>query len=260
MATPKVCILRAPGTNCDHETAEAFRRAGAEPERVHVFDLLERGSGSDGLDGFQIFCIPGGFSYGDDIAAGAALGRRLTAELPELLGRFVDGGGLVLGICNGFQVLMQTGLLPGGTAALAADTPAKTTTLTWNDSGRYTARWVTLAAGDVDSPFLAGIDRLEVPIAHAEGRLATTADPSSLAVAFRYADSDATPTPANPNGSVDDIAGLCDPTGRVLGLMPHPERYIDATQHPTWTRRPKSERTTREGAGLQLFKNAVAAV
>lgn len=262
MATPRICVLRAPGTNCDLETAHAFEMAGGTAERVHLFRLLEVPAK---LAEFQILCIPGGFSYGDDIGAGVVLGSQLRGHLGESVGQFLQSDKLVLGICNGFQTLLKSGILPGGN--IRATSPA---TLTWNENGKYTAVWVTLDVGPTSNVFLRGLSRLELPVAHAEGRIAVR-DAESVdqwdrngQIALRYVDptrhatADPTvsilPYPANPNGSTDNIAGLGDPSGRVLGLMPHPERFLFPTQHPHWTR---TRPTTDEGAGLRLFRNAV---
>jgi len=269
MTQPKVCVLRAPGTNCDVETAFAFESCGAIAERVHLFRLLESPSM---LSDYQILCIPGGFSYGDDIGAGVIFAGQLRVKLGEILGEFLTADKLALGICNGFQVLLKAGVLPGGgdswTPGLEREPVA---TLTWNDNGKYTARWVNLGCAGSNSVFLRGIDEIELPIAHAEGRLVVR-DQSTLErwletgqVALCYREPQLATTavgelastnvtfPANPNGSAANIAGLSDPSGRVLGLMPHPERFIHGTQHPRWTR----EGNTGEGAGLQLFRNAV---
>lgn len=254
MAQPKVIVLRSPGANCDEETAEAFRLAGAEVERVHVNRLLEQPSL---LEGFQILCVPGGFSYGDDVGAGRVLGNQLRLKLSEPLRRFKEDGKLALGICNGFQVLMKTGLLD------LDDEAGPQASLTWNDHGRYEARWVHVAATPGDCVFLRGVTQVEMPIAHAEGKIAVRDDAtldtlvSSGRVVLRYAtESGGEPTgfPANPNGSTANAAGLTDATGRVLGLMPHPERFLFATQHPRWTRSAKAE---GEGGGMPLFRNAV---
>lgn len=252
MPTPRVLVLRAPGTNCDVETAFAFDSCGGKSERIHLFRLLENPAL---LRDFQVLCIPGGFSYGDDVGAGVIFGAQLQSRLAEALGEFLAADRLVLGICNGFQVLMKSGILPGGGSAWPR--PAGVlpeATLTWNDNGRYTAKWVHLRTAGSPSVFLKGIDEIYLPIAHAEGKIAIR-DESVLAgwkehkqIALVYAPHE------NPNGSTADIAGLCDPTGRVLGLMPHPERHIFATQHPHWTR---LERASDEGAGLRIFRNAV---
>ncbi len=267
MAAPRIIVLRAPGTNCDVETAFAFEAAGGRADRVHVFRLLEQ---PRVLQDYQVLCIPGGFSYGDDVGAGAILGQALRGRLGEVLGEFLHGDRLVLGICNGFQVLMRAGILPGGAAQWPPpEVPAAT--LTWNDNGRYTACWVHLAANSRRSVFLRGIDRLELPVAHGEGKivvrdsalLKTWRDAGQIALAYCAPEKPGSapcdspqslPFPLNPNGSMADIAGLCDESGRVLGLMPHPERHVSPWQHPQWTRRTNHP---DEGAGMKLFRNAV---
>ena len=266
MPAPRVCVLRAPGTNCDVETAHAFDRAGAESERVHVNRLLEEPSL---LEGFQVLCIPGGFSYGDDVGAGVLFGGRLARDLSDELAAFLGRDTLTLGICNGFQVLLKAGVLPYAAAGFPPQ-GERPLTLTWNTSGRYDTRWVSLRTGSANSPFLRGIETLEVPMAHAEGRIVlgegVTLDTlhrgGHVALCYR-GPGDARPfvpseavldPPDNPNGSAGNIAGLCSADGRVLGLMPHPERFIDATQHPQWTRR----KMTGEGDGMAMFRNAVS--
>lgn len=265
MTPPKVCVLRAPGTNCDIETAYAFEVCGAKAERVHLFRLLEN---PRILSEYQALCIPGGFSYGDDIGAGVIFSRQLRVSLGDAIGEFLQSDKLVLGICNGFQVLLKSGILPeGGSGWSPGNGQKPKATLTWNNNGKYTALWVRLSIEAGNNVFLRGIEDIELPIAHAEGRLVVS-DESSLndwkqngqiALCYRSSNQESEasehvlPYPDNPNGSVANIAGLSDPTGRVLGLMPHPERYIHATQHPQWTRL----RLTGDGAGLRLFKNAV---
>ena len=253
---PKVLILRAAGTNCDVELAHAFELAGAAPERVHVNALV---ANVKDLDRFAMIGIPGGFSYGDDIAAGRILANQIVHHFGDALRRFVERGGLIVGICNGFQVLVKTGLLPGGTPELR-----QRVTLTMNDSGRFEDRWVRLASQTDRCVWLRGVERIELPIAHGEGKFVPDGDETleelraGGQIALRYCDAAGQPAPypVNPNGSVDDVAGICDPTGRVLGLMPHPERFTHATNHPTWTRRSKDA----EPDGLQIFRNAVEAV
>lgn len=254
MLSPRVLVLRAPGTNCDHETVHAFERAGAIAKRVHVHALAEKPSLADDS---QILCIPGGFSYGDDIASGRILALELKTRLGDLLARFRDRGGLVLGICNGFQVLMQTGML-------VADPDGKPrASLAHNRSGQFTDRWVRLEAKPGKCMMLQGLDQpFDLPVAHGEGRFVTrsVADLEALAAAgqlvLRYT-TDATGQATNPNGSAADVAGVCDPTGRVLGLMPHPERFLVATQHPSWNGRLDGDAF---GAGLAIFASAVKAV
>lgn len=255
---PNVLVLRSPGTNCDAESAYAFELAGAETTSVHVNQLLEKPSM---LSDYQILCLPGGFSYGDDIAAGKILALQLKT-LGNLIGEFHEQGKLVLGICNGFQVLIKSGfLLP----EVSDGYPA---TLTWNDSGRFIDRWVHLAADDGKCVFLKGIKRMYLPIAHAEGKFVpqTAAILSELEskhqLAIKYCKSTgpngAVPYPANPNGSTADVAGVCNDTGRIFGLMPHPERHIDPTHHPQWTRMAGTENGLPEkGDGMAIFENAV---
>jgi phosphoribosylformylglycinamidine synthase len=257
MATPRVIVLRAPGTNCDEETVEAWRLAGTRPEAWHVGRLLEE---PRTLDLFQILTIPGGFSYGDDLGAGRILAVHLARGLGDALRRIHDRGGLIMGICNGFQVLVRCGLLPGDESAGAA-------TLATNDSGRFEARWITLSPRPGVSPFVDFDEPLDLPVAHGEGRF-LTADPKELEalddsgrIVLKYVDADHRPTqdyPANPNGSHRAAAGICDPTGRVFGLMPHPERFVSPLHHPRWTR--LGDKLGAEGHGLKIFRGAVAAL
>ena len=259
MTKPNVLVLRAPGTNCDVETAFAFQQAGAQPETLHINRLLED---SRLLERFQILCIPGGFSYGDDVAAGRILGNQIQHHLANQMVQFKDDGKLILGICNGFQVLIKSGVL------LAEDPRhGAAATLTWNDSGRFEDRWVELGVRESACVFLQGIDAMYLPVAHAEGKfvardadvLHTLDHAGQLVLRYRLLDGSSeedgrVPYPDNPNGSMANVAGVCDVTGRVLGLMPHPERHIDPSQHPRWTR----SETVRTGDGLAVFTNAVA--
>jgi phosphoribosylformylglycinamidine synthase len=254
MANPRVLILRAPGANCDLETSFAFERAGALPERIHINRLRESPAL---LQRFQILAIPGGFTYGDDVAAGKILAVQLAHFLQDALRRFRDADRLILGVCNGFQALLKAGLL------LPPDDEGPVATLTTNVSGRFIDRWITLEAHPGPCPFLTGLQSLHLPIAHGEGRflcreewLAQGLVQSGQAV-LRYAAPEGPPgpLPANPNGSQADIAGICDSTGRVLGLMPHPERHILTTQHPRWTRLRRAPEDP--GDGFALFQNAV---
>lgn len=243
MANVRALVLRAAGTNCDLETVHAFERAGAEVERLHVNRLRER---PQELERFRVLAIPGGFTYGDDLGAGRVLANELRCHLAEPLARFVEGGGLVIGICNGFQVLVKAGLLPGAGGAA---------TLAQNDSGRFECRWIHLESTTDRTPFLRKGDRLHLPTAHGEGKyIGPTGE-----VALRYVRADGAAAggeyPANPSGSAGDVAGVCDPTGRIFGLMPHPERHIEFHHHPRWTR--EGIGPDREGDGLRVFRNAV---
>ncbi len=267
MVSPRVCVLRAPGTNCDVETAFAFDSCGGRSDRVHLFRMIEQPTL---LDDYQILCIPGGFSYGDDIGAGVVFSSQLRGHLGEVVQRFLSSDKLVLGICNGFQTLLKAGVLPYGAAGWEkSDRSDADATLTWNHNGKYTARWVHLKVEGSNNVFLRGIDELDLPIAHAEGRLvprdARVVETwrSQHQIAMQYAPwvqgSDGAAHPvnerwaANPNGAIADIAGLSDPSGRVLGLMPHPERFLFATQHPHWTRL----NLEGAGAGMKLFQNGI---
>lgn len=260
MPRPRALVLRAPGTNCDEETEFAWKLAGADAEIWHVGRLLES---PGALDAFQILTIPGGFSYGDDLGAGRILATRLGSALDDSLRRLHDNGGLVIGICNGFQVLVRSGLLPGGLGP-GGEHARIDATLTNNDSGHYESRWVRLQPQPGLSPFIIDDEPIELPVGHGEGRFLTR-DPAAIAaleargqVVLRYIDESGQPTqayPANPNGSNAAIAGVCDPSGRIFGLMPHPDRFFDPLLHPRWTKRgPKAE-----GDGLRIFRNAVNA-
>jgi phosphoribosylformylglycinamidine synthase len=256
MATPSVLILRAPGTNCDGESAFAFEQAGAKTAALHVNQLLEQPARAQE---FQILCLPGGFSYGDDISAGRILGNQIRHHLFETLQQFKADGKLILGICNGFQILVKSGiLLPD-----RADEPVAT--LSNNESAKFEDRWVNLAVVGQQCVFLQGIEQMYLPVAHGEGNFITR-DAATLAtlqqnqqLCLRYCtpagDHAKVPYPQNPNGAQLNVAGVCDASGRVLGLMPHPERHIDATHHPRWTRR---ETQPSHGDGFKLFQNAVA--
>lgn len=249
-------MLRAAGTNCERETAFAFERFGAQATTLHVNRLLQD---PEALLRYHVLAIPGGFSYGDDVAAGAVFAAELGTRLSAPLQRFLADGGLALGICNGFQVLVRLGLLPGLDQTLG--TPE--VSLTDNVSHKYEDRWVRCAISSRRSVFIGDMEPPELPLAHAEGRLVCRDESvrqrlfDEDRVVLRYADSSGAPTdsyPANPNGSTDAIAALTDASGRVLGLMPHPERALFGFQHPEWTRRggPPADL----GPGARFFANA----
>jgi phosphoribosylformylglycinamidine synthase I len=254
---PSTLILRTAGTNCDGETAHAFERAGAVPVFLHINRLLEN---PRQIHDHQILAFPGGFSYGDDIAAGKILANQITNHLREVLREFVGAGKPVIGICNGFQVLVKTDLLPGPLAGRTG----QTATLAHNDSGRFTDRWIRLAPRGSKCIWTAGLEPLDLPIAHGEGKFipATEGVRKSMfdndQIALVYVKPDNSPAggqaPHNPNGSTDDIAGVCDATGLVFGLMPHPERYVEPFQHPAWT---SQKPLPAVGRGLKIFENAV---
>lgn len=252
MAKPRALILRSPGANCDGETQFAFEQAGALADRLHVNRLREQ---PNLLHRYQILVIPGGFSYGDDVAAGKILANQLSHFLSDNLRRFRDVDKLILGICNGFQALLKAGLL------LCPDEDGPLATLAHNAAGKFEDRWIYLQATPGKCPFLSGYERLHLPIAHGEGNFICR-QPWILhglqqagQVVLRYVDADGLPGPypVNPNGSQGDVAGVCDISGHVLGLMPHPERHVLPTQHPRWTR----QGLAAEGDGLRLFRNAV---
>lgn len=255
MTTVRAVLLRAAGINCDLETQYALQLAGASVQRIHINRLKEKPAL---LEEFQILVLPGGFSYGDDVAAGRILANQILHHLRDALRAFLEKGKLILGICNGFQVLIKAGLLPGFDGG-----GQSSFTLTDNDSGRFEDRWVYLQPGTDRCVFLDPNRRIYLPIAHGEGKLVAK-DQAALDkarqegfVAFRYVDAmgNPGPFPVNPNGSVDDIAALTDSTGRILGLMPHPERFVRWTQHPHWTRLKIKEQEPADG--MMIFTNAV---
>ena len=265
-AQPRVLVLRAAGTNCDAETANAFELAGASSFALHINRLCEH---PETLRDADILAVPGGFSYGDDVGSGKILAIEIRTRLADALREFVAAGKLVLGICNGFQVLVKSGLLPHGVDGLQRPGPELDSTLTWNSSRHYECRWVRVGVNAADdSPFLRGIDTMWLPVAHAEGRfISADGTLDSLAAGnathgvVRYVDADGQPAdsfPANPNGSQRAIAGITDSTGQVFGLMPHPERHVRYTQRPDWTRH--REKASEAGDGLAIFRNAVAHV
>jgi len=258
---PKVIILRTAGTNCDAETAFAFKYFGAEVDSVHINKLLKR---QINLKNYHILSIPGGFTYGDDIASGQILANELRIHLGEDIQKFITDKKLIIGICNGFQVLVKAGLLPGGghlKLTKGASLRGKVT-LVSNDSGKFESRWTHLKVEN-KGVWTEGLeDMVYLPVAHAEGKFV----PSSRKVlrelikngqiAFRYcADDGGNPDyPANPNGSTDQIAGITDITGRILGLMPHPERHFLFCHHPFWTR---LKTKGIHGEGAKIFDNGL---
>jgi phosphoribosylformylglycinamidine synthase I len=265
MSPVRALVLTGFGLNCDWETAYALEQAGSQAERVHLSSLV---GGDRRLQDYQLFVVGGGFSWGDDHGAGVILAMRLKHRMQDALLDFVERGGVVLGICNGFQVLVNLGLLPG----FEGRQLKREVALIHNDCGSFRDQWVNLTANPA-SPcvFTTGVAGVELPVRHGEGKFYAEPDVverlfQQQQVVLRYARADgqvaAGAFPANPNGSVGDIAGICDPTGRVFGLMPHPEAFNHWTNHPEWTHlKEKCRRTGQsypeEGAGIQLFRNAV---
>ena len=258
MTMRKTLVLRAAGTSGDNETEHALRLAGAEVERVHVNHIARD---SDPFAGAGLLVLPGGLTYGDDVAAGKVLAVELTAILGERLAAFVKKGGLILGIGNGFQALVKTGLLPYGEPRPAAE---REFTFAPNDSRRFETRWVRLRAPErTTSLFVEAGEALELPVACAEGKFVATT-PEAIArlsaenlVGYRYvaADGGVAAYPANPGGAADGIAALSDASGRMFGMMAHPERHLFAWHHPRWTR----ELQEGEVDGLRIFRRAVKA-
>jgi len=252
--TARALILRAAGTNCERETAWTFEQAGAVAEILHVNELL---ADPKRLLEYQLMAIPGGFSYGDDLGSGVVFANQLRSRLRPQIEKFIEEGRLMLGICNGFQVLLRAGLLTGRDVF---DDPPRAT-LAWNLSGHYEDRWVDLRIVSEKSPFVSGRKIVSFPVAHAEGRFTAPEEvldelEADQQVVFQYVDTSGRPTqdfPANPNGASRAIAGICSKSGQVLGLMPHPERNVRHFHHPEWTRLPRRE----HGDGFELFQNAV---
>lgn len=252
---PRVCVLKTDGINCDEEIMHAFRTAGGRPKLVHVNEL--RGK-EENLRNYRILALPGGFSYGDDVASGKILAIELTSYLADQINDFAQGRkGLVLGVCNGFQVLVRTGLLPFGKMG------EMQATLTNNDSGHFECRWVNLKVEEKNTClFTEGMKGVvSYQVAHGEGKFYTNSEimqkiEDQNLVVFRYCNVSGNPTqqyPENPNGSLNAIAGICDSSGRILGLMPHPERFVTKTQHPNWRRM-----LDLEPQGLPLFQKMVS--
>ena len=281
---PRVCVVRFDGINCDREAAHAFTQAGADAEIVHInslrgqYDPVTQRKVS--LDQYHILALPGGFSKGDYISAGTIAAHELNQHLEGEIRTFIDGGKLIIGICNGFQILVKAGLLP-----MFDGQKEQAVTLTYNDSQRFECRWARLkAVGGNSCAWTKGVDTIELPVAHGEGRFYAVPDTlrrlcDKGQVVYQYVDQDGNPAmkfPENPNGSLEAIAGICDTTGRIFGLMPHPERYNTPGNHPLASLQRILERSyvdkdnpaiaerlrlagslPKEGAGLQIFRNGV---
>ncbi len=252
MKQVKVCILQSDGTNCDNELFYAFKKFGGNPKFVHVNELR---NGSKSLRDFQVLALPGGFSYGDDIASGKILAVELMSFLKGEIAKFRDKGGIIIGICNGFQTLIRTGLLPFGKMGVMD------ATLATNDSGHFECRWIKLKLEKSKCVFLKeGSNIGWFSVNHGEGKFFSSPDiikkvEDKNLVTFRYVNEKGNSTqeyPQNPNGSLNAIAGVVDPTGRIFGMMPHPEKFVDITQYPNWRR----EKITKPN-GAFIFEEMV---
>ncbi len=233
------------------EAAFAFEKAGADVSMVHIGELIRC---EEKLADYRIMVLPGGFTYGDDLGSGKVIANEIVTKLGDEVKLFVENGGLIIGICNGFQILVKSGLLPDPSAL----NKKQKATLTNNDSGKFECRWVNLKVNDKSKCiFTKGIEKMYLPVAHGEGKfVADNETLEAVDVAVYYADSNDRSTmsyPDTPNGSMNCIAGICDGSGRIFGLMPHPERYVTGSQHPRWT----GENIGEQGDGFKIFKNAV---
>ncbi len=265
MPRPKTLVITGYGINCEEETASAFRISGADAKILHINDIIANRSL---LDEYQIMMFPGGFSYGDDTGSGKALANRIKNNLMDEIASFIQRDTLMLGICNGFQVLVNLGVIP----AVNGFTGRSEAALEYNTTFRYQCRWIDVKV-DSGSPsvFTRGIDTMHIPVAHGEGNFYAGEDIlSSLVknrlITMKYVKPDGSPAagefPYNPNGSVMDIASVCSPNGRIMGIMPHPERGMFFTQRDDWTLL-REEYRRRGGeipefsSGIEIFRNAV---
>jgi phosphoribosylformylglycinamidine synthase len=259
----RALVLTGYGLNCDYETQHVFQLAGAQADRVHINELI---AGRVRLEEYHILALIGGFAWADDHGAGVILATKLRHHLGDAILEFVRAGRLVIGICNGFQALVNLGLLPG----FKAGSFRREVALAYNDCGNFRDQWVHLRVEETPCVFTRGLTHIDLPVRHGEGKL--VAAPEVLArmeengqVVMRYALPDGSPArgafPWNPNGSLLDIAGICDPSGRIFGVMPHPEAYNHFTNHPDWTRRKWAARgeeaPSEDGEGVAIFRNAV---
>jgi len=251
---PKTLILYGYGINCDNETQYGFELVGAEAEKVHVNQLI---NGEKQLRDYQILAIPGGFSFGDDVGAGKVLATKIKYNLAAEFSEFIKEGKLIIGICNGFQVMVKLGILPGFNGSY----DRQEVTLTFNDSGKFEDRWVYLKMNQKSQCIWAkGTETIYLPVRHGEGKFVSRDDKvrerliEQNQIVAQYTDEKGNLSgyPFNPNGSELNIAGICDETGRIFGLMPHPEAFLFPQNHPRWTRE-----KIQEGEGLKIFKNAV---
>tara|TARA_Y100000310_G_scaffold344949_1_gene460701 strand:+ start:39 stop:824 length:786 start_codon:yes stop_codon:yes gene_type:complete len=249
----KPLILTGYGINCDYETYHAFKEVGSSPEYVHVNELISKRKNM--LD-YNLLVFPGGFSFGDDIASGKVLANKFKFKLRKELEEFIEKGNLIIGICNGFQAMVKLGILP------ELD-KGQLTTLTFNDSGKFEDRWVYVKVNpNSNCVFTKGIKKMYLPVRHGEGKFMPMDDKvlgeikknNQVVVQYSNKREELLGYPYNPNGSVGNIAGICDKTGRIFGLMPHPEAHFHYTNHPRWTRFKKEH---EHGHGYRVFRNAV---
>jgi len=271
MMSVRALVLTGYGLNCDYETDYALRLAGAESHRVHVNELIhpEQWRNRARLDDYHILVFDGGFSWGDDHGAGILLASKLKFNIGDQIERFIQQGKLIIGICNGFQVLVNLGLLPG----FEGNYKERRVALIGNDRGNFINAWVNLKV-NAGSPciFTPGLSHMELTVRHGEGKFYALDEDIELLfnngqVVVQYADENGHEAkgewPMNPNGSLGDIAGICDPTGRIFGLMPHPEAFNHYTNHPNWAARKEvllregKSIEQREGDGVRIFRNAV---
>ena len=266
---PRALVFTGYGLNCDYETDYSLRMAGAESHRVHINEVIQGRGRKNLFEEYHILVFGGGFSWADDHGAGVLMASKFRNHLGEQLELFIEQGKLILGICNGFQCLVNLGLVPG----FESRYNERRVAVTYNDSGNFVDTWVNLRVNP-DSPcvFTEGLSSLELPVRHGEGKFyASQEDVRRLfdagQVVMQYAGEDGQAAgghwPSNPNGSLEDSAGICDPTGRIFGLMPHPEAFNHYTNHPGWTRK-RAERVHddaqvefEEGQGIAIFRNAV---
>jgi phosphoribosylformylglycinamidine synthase subunit PurQ / glutaminase len=262
-AEVRVLVITGLGLNCEAETEAAFRMAGARPETVHLLDLLDR-SGGRRIADYPVLAFIGGFAFGDHLGAGFVFANKFRYRLYDDLLELIERGGLALGVCNGFQTMTRLGVLPG----LDGDYRTPRATLAPNDRPGYRDAWVTLRF-EPDSPCLwtRGITTMELPARHGEGKFLAASDvlarlETGRQIVARYVDAEGRPTeqwPHNPNGSPGGIAGICDPSGHLFGLMPHPDAHLYPFHHPHWVRRRLEGTLPSEGEGLRIFRNGVDA-
>lgn len=271
MIPVRALVLTGYGLNCDYETDYSLKIAGAESRRVHINELImgEKLGSRVKLDHYSMLVLGGGFSWADDHGAGVVLASKLKFNMGEQIERFIRHGKLIIGICNGFQTLVNLGLLPG----YEQNYQERRVAITYNDSGNFINSWVNLKVNP-ESPciFTKGLSHMELPVRHGEGKFYASEKDINLLfknnqVVMQYADKNGNDAnsqwPMNPNGSLKDIAGICDPTGRIFGLMPHPEAYNHFTNHPDWTRqkevliRQGKSVDAIEGYGIRIFRNGV---